>query len=266
MPQVTCPNCGTTINLLNRREIDFHMITSAAKKKPRTFTELLHITRLPRKTLSLRLKELCINGDLVKREGVYVLNGTSQFANGGGRSMEKISRMIHDRKMRTGLMLTALLLSFSVSGYVLATLFTAQSPSPSLGPSYIGAFKVDLKISGAVDLFAWQTMINFNPSELVFVEVVEGNFLHPDTPYSTIFLYADDTGPGELLLYGSRKGIGVRGAAGDGILATITFGYKTEAYTLPKIVYYDDAGYDTYLLNPYLKYTAGSLKLEIGES
>ena len=48
MPQVTCPNCGMTINLENRREIDFGLIKNATGKHPRTFTELLHITKLSR--------------------------------------------------------------------------------------------------------------------------------------------------------------------------------------------------------------------------
>jgi DNA-binding HxlR family transcriptional regulator len=258
-----CPNCGKTINLLNRKETDFHLITSATRRKPRTFTDLLHITGLSRKTLSLRLKELCGNGDLVKTEGVYMLNGTSHFASEGGRSVERISRLAHDRRMRTGLMLAALLISFSVSGYVFATLFNSQSPSPSSLPSYIGTFTVDLKVYWATDVFAWQANINFNTSELVFVKATEGDFLNPNTPYSTIFLCVDDTEPGggELLLYGSRKGIGVRGASGDGTLATITFGYKAETYAQPKIVKYDNAGFDTWLQNSNLADTAGALKL-----
>jgi DNA-binding HxlR family transcriptional regulator len=261
-----CPNCGKTINLLNRKKTDFHLIAGATRRKPRTFTELLHITRLPRKTLSLRLKELCGNGNLVKKEGMYMLNGSSPFASEGGRSVERISRLVHDRRMRTGLMLAALLVSFSVSGYVFATLFNSPSPSPSSLPSYIGTFTVDLKVDGATDVFAWQVNINFNASELVFVKATEGDFLNPNTPYSTIFLCVDDTEPGggELLLYGSRKGIGVHGASGDGTLATVTFGYKTGADTQPRIVKYDNAGFDTWLLNSNLQNTAGVLKLEIG--
>ena len=79
MPQITCPNCGTTINLENRRALDFKLIRSATDKTPRTFTELLHITKLSRKTLNLRLKELCAEGILLKNDGMYSSNGASEF-------------------------------------------------------------------------------------------------------------------------------------------------------------------------------------------
>jgi len=264
MPQIRCPNCGTTINLANRRETDFNLITDAAKKKPRTFTELLHITRLPRKTLSLRLKELCVNGDLLKREGAYESNGVSQFSSKGRKSIQKFPRMFHDRRVRTGVVFIALLLSFSASGYVLAMMFTSPpSISPTSQPSYIGTFEMDLKIYNTADLFAWQAMIHFNQSELVFVEAVEGNFLNPNALYGTIFLFVDDTDPGELLVYGSLKGMDALGVSGTGTVATITFGYKSEAYVEPKIVYGDV--YETYLLDTNLDDTEGTLKIELKE-
>jgi len=74
-PQITCPHCGSTINLENRKEVDFEKIIYALNNSPKTFTELLEITSLPRKTLSLRLKDLCNSGSIVK-DGGYRL-GTS---------------------------------------------------------------------------------------------------------------------------------------------------------------------------------------------
>jgi PKD repeat protein len=74
-PQITCPHCGSTINLENRKEVDFEKIMYALDKSPRTFTELLTITNLPRKTLSIRLKELCTSGSIVK-DGGYHLNSS----------------------------------------------------------------------------------------------------------------------------------------------------------------------------------------------
>jgi hypothetical protein len=47
MPQVRCPNCGFTTNLENRKKMDFELIKSAAKRSPRTFTDLLYVTKLP---------------------------------------------------------------------------------------------------------------------------------------------------------------------------------------------------------------------------
>jgi PKD repeat protein len=79
-PQITCPHCGSTINLENRKEVDFEKIMHALGKSPRTFTELLNMTNLPRKTLSLRLKDLCASGSIMK-DGGYHLNPSNVSAN-----------------------------------------------------------------------------------------------------------------------------------------------------------------------------------------
>ena len=50
MPRIMCPNCGLTISLEERRNLDFNLIKDATRKKPTSFTKLLHITKLPRKT------------------------------------------------------------------------------------------------------------------------------------------------------------------------------------------------------------------------
>jgi len=71
-PQITCPNCGSTINLENRKEVDFEKIIHALYKSSKTFTELLSMTNLPRKTLSLRLKDLCSSGAIVKDGGYHL--------------------------------------------------------------------------------------------------------------------------------------------------------------------------------------------------
>jgi PKD repeat protein len=80
-PQITCPYCGNTIGLENRKQVDFEKIMHALGKSPRTFTELLTMTSLPRKTLSLRLKELCVSGSIVK-DGGYHLNPSIVSAKG----------------------------------------------------------------------------------------------------------------------------------------------------------------------------------------
>jgi len=56
-----------TINLEKRKEIDFYLIKKTTKNTPQTFTELLHITRVSGRTLSVRLKELCEKGILPKK-------------------------------------------------------------------------------------------------------------------------------------------------------------------------------------------------------
>jgi PKD repeat protein len=99
-PQITCPHCGNTINLENRKEVDFEKITYALNNSPKTFTELLEITNLPRKTLSLRLKDLCTSGSIVK-DGGYRLSTSFKSngkisgikGNGKGRMKGAILRM-----------------------------------------------------------------------------------------------------------------------------------------------------------------------------
>jgi len=235
MPQVTCPNCGMTINLKNRKEIDVNLIKSAAKT-PRTFTELLRVTRLPRKTLSLRLKELCVSGTIVKSDGVYKLNGVSEFWSDGGKSMGRVSGVFRDRRMRTGLMLIAFMISFSTSGYVLAKLLTPQYIQTYQEPVIIGNFTMALDIYNVEDLFGWQVVMTFDSSELKVLKVSPGDF----------FTFNDPRYPqGPRLLsdiYGSRLMLGsclygdMPGKHGSGRLATIVFGYFTENYDAPKIV------------------------------
>lgn len=91
-PQITCPHCGNTINLENRKEVDFEKITYALNNSSKTFTELLEITNLPRKTLSLRLKDLCNSGSIVK-DGGYRLS--TSF-----RPYKKISETSRSGKMK----------------------------------------------------------------------------------------------------------------------------------------------------------------------
>lgn len=227
MPQIMCPNCGMTINLENRREIDFNLIVSAAKNQPRTFTELLHITKLSRKTLSLRLKELCGNDVLVHRQRTYKLNGASELKGNGGDFMKRFSRAFHNQKIRGGFMVIAILLCSSVSGYALAT-FLNQPDQKTM----IGTFMMSLDISNVEDLYAWQALITFNSSELEVMEFMSGNFLGLDYPF---FLNATDIGEGRLLLGGTLCG-SVSGKDGSGRLAAIVFGYFANQYKPPKIV------------------------------
>jgi PKD repeat protein len=75
-PQITCPHCGNTINLENRKEVDYEKILTALNSSPRTFSQLLEITDLPRKTLSIRLKNLCDGGTIIK-DGGYRLSASA---------------------------------------------------------------------------------------------------------------------------------------------------------------------------------------------
>lgn len=232
MPQITCPNCGTTISLENRREVDFALIRNATNRRPRTFTELVNITKLSRKTLNIRLKELCAEGILTKEEGMYKSNGASGLGNNGGHLMKGLSRVFDDKRMRTGLMLIALLTAFSVSGYVLAMIvppFTYIEPQAA--PKPIGSFTMALVVSNVKDLYAWQAVITFNSTQISVVEAQAGDLMKGEFP---LFSNSTDTNSGLLLLTETLEG-NANGKTGSGTLATITFEYYVNQYKLPSL-------------------------------
>jgi hypothetical protein len=273
-----------TINLENRKKIDFSLITKATKKKPRTFTELLHITRLPRKTLSLRLKELCANGALVKRQQAYELNGASSFANVTTDSTKGLSRVFNDRRMRTGLMLIAFLLCSSVSGYVLAMVLTPQPErTQTKEPTVLGTFNAALEIRDVEDLYCWQAVVAFNSNELKILKVIPGDLIDAEFPF---FVAATDFGESteqssrpyprlwghkdksnvddtDILLIGSTLHGEVHGISGSGTLATIVFGYFQYDYQNPEVLTKWKTLHETYGLDSNLNEFPIALLLSI---
>lgn len=192
-PQITCPHCGSTINLENRKEVDFEKIMYALNSSPKSFTELLEITSLPRKTLSLRLKDLCNSGSIVK-DGGYRL-GTSFQPNkrtyttkrdGNGKMNGSILHMGKNVQWIPA----ALIVCLAVVAFGSAIMLTPPSPRTStLAPTlptfpapatatmiYVdslqGQYQVgdtitlNVMISDVTDLFAWQAGMNFNPAVL----------------------------------------------------------------------------------------------------
>jgi hypothetical protein len=235
VPQVTCPNCGTTINLENRKEIDLGLIKDAARRQPKTFTELLHITKLPRKTLSLRLKELCENGALVKNEGVYKLNGISEFENTRRTISSGLSRVLNDRRMRTGLMLVAFLLCSSASGYVLAMFVVPPRDAEKAPPPVaLGSFTMSLDVNNVHDLAAWEAYVVFNPAEVTVKGTSAGGFFELGANYlePVSNVYGDTLAVGGCLLGGEP------GKDGSGRLATIVFEYYVMNYKPPELTRY----------------------------
>jgi hypothetical protein len=256
MPQITCPNCGTTISLENRREVDFSLIKNATDRRPRTFTELLHITRLSRKTLNNRLKELCAEGILLKQEGMYKLNGASECGNNGEHFMKGLSRVFEDKRLRTGMILIAVLASFSVSGYVLANIMAPNNyVQPKLNPIALGTFTIALNVNNVTDLYAWQAAIAFNSAQMRVIETSPGNLM------SVTFPYFDSSGPsdGLQLVAATLKG-NATGITGTGTLATIVFEYYVTGYTPPSIVS-EKAGFNTLLEDSSLAAIPGGQSL-----
>jgi len=231
------------------------LITRAVQTKERTFTELLHITKLSRKTLSLRLKELRSSGSIVKNNGAYILNGASYPKGNGNGFVRSFLRTFQDRRMRNFAWVLMLLLSSSVSGYVLAMFLVTPQPSQTHEtPTIIGTFTIALDVNNVKDLCGWQVLAAYNPSELEVMQIIPGGFVGAEYPSSEmadvsggIFLNATDIGWGKFLVGGLLIGNGP-GKDGSGRLATIVFGYYTRDYKLPSIVQ-DESTSETCLLN-----------------
>jgi hypothetical protein len=272
MPEITCPNCGLTINLENRRKIDYGIIMDATRNSA-TFTGLLHATKLSRKTLSMRLKELCVKGTIVKSDGIYKLD-TREEANmprtidrsigplrgahfmnsdvGSAQSLQvenhgrNFSRAFRDRRVRNAVWMLMLLTSFSLSGYVLAMHFASPEQVHS-GPVIIGYSTMAVEIRNVNDLYGWQVAVSFNATELKVLQVTPGNFVGLGYPF---FWDSTDTGEGLLLVGGTLEGDSA-GKNGNGTLTTIVFGYFTSNYKAPLIVP-QQMGFETSLIDSQL--------------
>lgn len=256
MPEVTCPNCGLTINLENRREIDYGLIMDATKEAA-TFTELLHATKLSRKTLSARLKELCKNGAIVKINGLYQSDGSSNEVRGRSimRTSQGFSRAFRDRRLRTLVWMLMLVTSFSVSGYVLAMHFAPALQQVNTEPVIVGYSTAIVGIHDVNDLYAWQVAMVFNATELKVLQVTAGNFVGTDYPFS---FNSTDTREGLLLLGGTLAG-DMPGKGGSGVLATVVFGYYTSNYKAPMLA----PTFETYLLDSQLQIISVGTKLSL---
>ena len=239
MPQIRCPNCGFTVNLENRRKIDFELIERIVEK-PRTFTELLRMTKLPRKTLALRLKALYSTGRVIKnKEGKYVLNKIASDR----QPKRGFACILDNKKTKTLLILSVLLIGIASSGYVAATLLTSKHLQMPTKPQIIGNFKMILKVDNVTDLCAWQAAVIYNSNQLCVLKITPGDFLPVDFPY---FVNSTDTLE-DLILIGAFYG-NTSGANESGVLAEIVFGYFTENFDEPKLVP-NKGFFQTYLLD-----------------
>ncbi|MGD8565576.1 MAG: cohesin domain-containing protein [Candidatus Bathyarchaeota archaeon] len=225
-----------------RRNIDINLIKNATSKQPTSFTGLLHITKLPRKTLALRLKDMCEEKILVKENGLYKLNGASSFYDNSNTS-KGFASILKDKRFRTGLMLIVFLIGSSASGYALARFFTTTEISS--GPQVLGEFRMTIEVNGVTDLYTWQVLMTFNSSELVVTNAYPGRFFEIDYPF---FLNATDIGEGKLLLGGTLSG-DIPGESGSGTLATVVFGYLTPEYKEPEISFNEKGFFQTLLID-----------------
>ena len=234
MPQIRCPNCGLTISMKNRKEIDLELITHAVQSSPKTFTYLLHATKLPRKTLCLRLKELCEGGMILKREGVYMLNGMKITENRSTAYFKRFSAMPYDKRVRAGILLALLIISTPIAAQVLASLFRTSLPpaEPEPEPVVIGNFKMTLEIHDVSNLYAWQVCIAYDKVQVKVMAIDAGDF--PDTIVPGV--YTNNYTDLDFVLVGDSLMGSTPGWSGSCRLATITFGYYVETYAIPEIV------------------------------
>jgi len=123
MPQITCPYCGHTVGLSERREIDHELILGILKSGPKRFTDLYHATHLSRKTLSLRLKELRDAKSVDKKEGYYCLNGAYLHHSGKSMFVKSMGRSfsIATRNLRIVVLVLLWLIPTGAMAYALMT-------------------------------------------------------------------------------------------------------------------------------------------------
>lgn len=186
-----------------------------------------------RKTLSLRLKDLCT-------DGVYTLNGSTKFET-PKTPLKHVSKIPEDRKLKIGLILAMLLLFSSISGYVFAMFI---SPPPATTPKALGNLTMALNVKNVEDLYSWQAIVSFNPDQMSVLNVMPGEFFKVEYPF---FLNVTDVAQGVLLVGGTLLGE-VNGKSGSGTLATILFEYFVEEYEMPHLVL-SEKGFATCLYN-----------------
>ena len=255
MPQVRCPHCGTTMNLENRRETDFSLILGALHSRERSFSELLRITGLPRKTLYLRLKELCKIDAIIKNK-LYYLNEANPHKEWEKKLMNGNSRLFNKKTIA---LLLLLCIGLPVTTNVLATFFQSPPPPPEPGP--IGYFTAIVTANNVSNVYGWQVGLCFNSTNLEVIDVRPGGFLtaieqnaeaaqNETTGYEitkkTMFCYTiidrDILFIGQTLL-----GEDVSETNHSGSLVIIKFGYYY-AYQEPELIFDESTGYNTMLL------------------
>jgi hypothetical protein len=247
VPQIRCPNCGLTINLENRKDTDVQLITTAVQHNASSFTDLLHSTKLPRKTLSIRLKEMCHNGVLAKVDGGYKLNGISGPEKRIANPFSRVASVVSDRRVKGLILLGMVLIGFPALTYAMVALFPS-TPSISVAPEpkLLGSFTAIVEVHDVKDLYAWQAVIAFNSSELKFLKMTAGKDFNVTFPF---FQNPSDLDNGMMLVGGTLQGpcTGIN-IPGKGSLAVIEFGYYVSNYQSPRAIL-SGGGFETALLD-----------------
>lgn len=117
----------------------------------------------------------------------------------------------------------------------LETVSSSATAKLSLDPTIVykavgESFKVNVTVSGAEFLFAWQMNMSFNSDVLNFVNVTEGDFLawQPDGTFGTQKIKESSA------LFGWSTNGEYQGISGSGVLATVEFEVVAEGESLLK--------------------------------
>lgn len=251
MPQIRCPHCGARINLETRKETDFRMILSSLKRGPKTFTDLLRATELPRKTLSLRLKELS-ELKLIIKDGGYRLNDEPP-SNLGGEMLERLNKPTLFTRKRVIVLFLILCIAIPASSYVQANLRPKEEKGGEVTPPpfYYGNLTIAIRIQNVTDLFTWQVKLNYNPEELDFLGAWKGDFFGKNKASLGVFV-KDKYGVVNWLVVGDtligKYGQRVPGVSGSGTLAIVKFAIKIPTAPITPEIVFDQ---DTFLVDSY---------------
>lgn len=134
-------------------------------------------------------------------------------------------------------------LCFLTTWYVYAFLLQPQVLKIPEEPEIVGNFMLALNVYNVNDLYAWQAVISYDPSELKVLNITPGGFLGAEClPINgdefkgdSVFLKNVFPNKGIIVIGGSMLGRAC-GKSGSGTLAYITFGYFNITYNFPTIV------------------------------
>ena len=219
-----------------RREVDDQLILKALRNGQKTFTQLMRESHIPRKTLNLRLKKLIDSGLIVKNGGYQLSSSAPAYTIWRGINLKKSGFIRENLNGKSNAFILIGLIVFAM-----ASNFTMSLASPKSN-----LFTVKIKVSGAVNLYAWQTEVVYDPNVLTIVDIEQGGFLSTNvlTVNSTIirippinaieifegnsiFVFNSRVEYGRILVGETRVG-NATGVSGDGTLAIMTFSIRTE--------------------------------------
>lgn len=156
-------------------------------------------------------------------------------------------------KGKSSLLLSIILLL--ISSVALINIGTAPSVAVSVSPSINTAspgqqFTITIDVANVERLYAWQLLLEWDPTLLEATSVTEGAFLSQEGAWLTAFVPKISNELGEIRAAGWLLGEEAKGATGSGTLVVITFLAKAEGGSSLDLIEWDEELEDgTMLLN-----------------